>query len=132
MSAPSLPASLDWMHRPGTLLSLVNVGLGVVLLLGDPLRTSSPSFASARQLLPIAVWGLLFLVGGIVCACAASIRTHGAVMVAGGAGVHAFWAVSLAAAAKADEHAALTGVVVYAWIALCHLVTGIRLARRVT
>jgi hypothetical protein len=119
-------------HRPGVLLSVLNLGLGVVLLLGDPLRTSSASFATARQLLPIPLWGVLFLAGGLVCAAAANWGCWGALAVAlGGAGVHAFWAAALTESAAADKRAALTGCVAYSWFALAHVVTGVRLARRV-
>lgn len=118
------------LHRPGPLLAILNVGLGLALLLGDPLRTSAPSFMSAREIMPISFWGLAFLVGGLVCALAYRSRMYGPALIAAGAGVHAFWAVSLGTAAYYDNRAALTGVVVYSWTTLCHIVAGIRLAKR--
>lgn len=119
-----------WIDQPGSLLALLNVGLGVVLLLGDPLRTSAPSFSAAKEIMPIPAWGLLFLTGAAVCAVASRHGSRGAVLVAVGGGIHAFWAAALLQAALRDSRVAFTGVVVYGWVAALHLTTGIRLARR--
>jgi hypothetical protein len=118
-------------RRPGMILALLNLILGTLLLAGDPLRTSSPSFAGPKALMPIALWGLLFLLGGLICASAANIGRLGAVAVAAGGGIHAFWATCLWMSAAAEPRAALTGIGVYAWVALLHILTGARLARRV-
>lgn len=53
-------------HRPWTLLGGLNIGLGAVLVLGEPARTSSFSFAVARDLLPIRAWGAAFMLVGLV------------------------------------------------------------------
>lgn len=121
---------MTWL-RPGALLSLVNLGLGFVLLVGAPERTSSASFAVPKEWLPIQAWGLVFLVGALVCAFAHGLGRRGAIAVALGAGIHAFWATALWQSADADPKAALTGGVVYSWLALCHVVTGYRMSREV-
>lgn len=117
-------------QRPGALLALLNVSLGVVLLLGGPLRTSAASFDTVKMLLPIPAWGLLFLLGGLICALAADRGRIGAALVGVGAGIHACWAVALLDAAEHNDRAALTGIVIYAWAALLHFTTARRLARR--
>lgn len=117
--------------RPGMMLAVVNVGLGAALLLGGPRRHTSGAFAVPGQLLPIRVWGVLFLLAGAACAVAAvCLRRAGAVSVGLGAGLHAAWAAALAGSAVTDPTAALTGAVVYAWIALLHVLTAARLARQ--
>lgn len=120
------------LARPGCLLGLLNLGLGLVLVLGGPLRTSSPSFAMVRDVMSIHKWGVAFLVGGLVCWAAGSLGRRGAVLVALGAGVHFFWAAALTQAVLDDQRAALTGVIVYSWTTLTHVITGVRLARRVS
>lgn len=119
-----------WIDQPGSLLGILNAGIGVSLLVGGPLRTSSPSLAAARALMPMHAWGVVFLLGGIVCLAAHGHGRRGAYAVAVGAGIHAVWAATLIQAAAWDRRAALTGIVVYSWLALLHAVTGIRLARR--
>lgn len=119
-----------WIDQPGSLLGILNTGIGTVLIIGSPLRTSSPSLAAARDLMPIHAWGVTFLLGGIICLAAHRLGRRGALAVAVGAGIHAVWAATLIQAATWDQRAALTGIVVYSWIAFLHAVTGIRLARR--
>lgn len=119
-----------WLDQPGVLLGMLNVGLGTVLILGAPSRTSSPSLAAARDILTIHHWGLLFLLGGVICLYAHRLGRRGALAVAVGAGVHGFWAATLVQAAVQDERAALTGIVIYGWAGLIHITTGIKLARR--
>lgn len=127
MTVPPLARSIPL----GFFLALLNIGLGWVLIVGDPTRTSAPSFQVARELLPIQVWGLLFLLGGIICAVADRVGRMGAIGVAIGAGVHAFWASALWQAVASDNGAALTGAWVYTWLSVVHVVTGARLARKV-
>ena len=125
------PRSRALLHRPGTLLGLLNLALDVVLVAGGPLRTSSASFATVRALMPAPAWGVLFLLGGLVCLASCRLGRAGALAVGVGAGVHTFWAAALVDAARLDNRAALTGAVVYAWIAYVHIETGARLAKRV-
>lgn len=116
------------LSRPGLLLAALNAGIGAVLLLAGPTRHTGPAFTTPRELLAIEMWGLLFLIGGLVCALAADHGRFGAVLVGVGAGVHACWAVALLDSALRDPRAALTGVVVYSWCALVHVLTARRLA----
>jgi hypothetical protein len=118
--------------HPGTLLAWLNLALGWVLVLGAESRTSAASFVVVREIMPVQVWGVLFLIGGLVCAVAHRLSRFGAVAVASGAGIYAFWATSLWLAVLRDDSAALTGAVVYTWLMLVHVLTGLRLARRVT
>lgn len=115
-------------HRPGSLLGGVNVALGIVLLLGAPARTSSFSFAVAKDIASMQVWGLMFIAGGIFCMYAVRLGRLGIAALMFGAGVHTFWAVAFLSAALLDSRAALTAIPVYMFLALLHLLTGIRLA----
>jgi hypothetical protein len=119
------------VDQPGVLLGLLNLALGLVLIHGAPARTSSPSLAVARDVMPMPAWGLLFLLGGVVCLLAGHLGARGAALVGVGAGIHTFWAAALAQAALDDPRAGLTGFVVYGWVALLHITVAIRLARQV-
>lgn len=119
-----------WIDQPGHLLALLNTALGLSLLFGSPARTSSPAFAVAKAVLPTTAWGLLFITAGLVCARASRHGRPSAVLVGLCAGIHAFWATTLVQAAYQDPHVALTGAVVYSWLALLHFTTAVRLARR--
>lgn len=120
------------LHRPGTLLGGLNIALGLVLLGGSPTRTSSFSFAVARDIAPIRWWGLGFLLGGLLCLWAGNLRHWGVAALMVGAGIHTFWAVAFLTAAIQDNRAALTGIPVYMFLALLHLLTGLRLAQTPT
>lgn len=115
-------------HRPGTLLGGLNIALGSVLILGAPDRTSSFSFAVARDVLPIPVWGAAFTLVGLAGLFALRLGTAGVPTVMAGAGLHTFWAVAFLSAALMDTRAALTAIPVYMFLALLHLLTGLRLA----
>lgn len=121
-----------WIDQPGSLLAILNTGIGLSLLFSSPLRTSSPAFRAAKAVMPLDAWGVLFLLGGFVCAIAARHGRWGAALVGAGAGIHTFWTVTLLQSAMLDQRAALTGIVVYGWLALLHLTSAIRLARRAT
>lgn len=119
-----------WIDQPGSLLALLNVGLGLSLLYGAPERTSSPAFRVAKAVMPIPGWAFLFIAAGVICAIAARHGRWAAATVGLGAGIHGFWAATLGQSAHQDKHVAFTGVVVYGWLALLHLTTAVRLARR--
>lgn len=117
--------------RPGFLLGLLNFGLALICVFGAPERFSAPSFDGPKAAMPIVEWGLLFLVGSIVCFAAKGLGSLGAVAVAVGGGIHAFWATCLAYSVTSSESAAATGAWVYAWLAVIHVATGMKLARQV-
>lgn len=115
-------------HRPGALLGVLNIALGLVLIVGAPARTSSASFMTAREVMPIQLWGAGFLLIGAGCLVATRLgpwRSWPAVL---GCGAHLFWAVALLASAIGDRKAALTGIVVYSWVSIVHGLTGVRLS----
>lgn len=116
------------VRHPGRLLGLLNLTLGGVLLGGGPWRTSSYSFVVAREAAPIPVWAVAFLLGGLACLLALRLRWWGVAALMFGAGVHTFWAGCFIAAALRDDRAALTAIPVYLFLALLHLLTGLRLA----
>lgn len=118
-------------RQPGRLLALLNLAIGLSLLLGSPTRTSSPSYSVAKALMPIDAWGLLFITGAVVCWTACGLGRRGAVLVAFGAGIHGFWALQLLRAAMWDQRAALTGIVVYTWLAVLHVHVGQQIAKLV-
>jgi hypothetical protein len=116
------------------ILAAVDVLLGCALIAGAPLRTAGPSFASAREIAPIPVWGAVILTLGALLAVAQLLRTrltplHGRFAIALPAGVaagwHAFWAAAFLTTAVMDPRAALTGIPVYAGLSGLHLVVAL-------
>lgn len=108
-------------------LAALSLLLGAVLTFGAPARTSSPSFAIAAQLLPIRLWGALFLLAAAAVALLARRGWAGILTLHATAGLYAFWALAFTLAALADPRAALTGAVVYGWLTGLHLYAALRL-----
>src|SRR5689334_4135918 len=68
--------------------------MGLAYLLGDPQRTASPSFAYAKSIAPMHVWGVVFLVGAVAVGSAAFLRDGAALALAlfVGGSMFAWWA----------------------------------------
>lgn len=115
-------------QRPGTLIGLLDVGLGGALVFGAASRTSSLSFATAKQVAPVEAWGLAFLAVGLLLLWALRLDLLGIAAALTGAALHTFWAVAFLAAAIWDGRAALTGIPVYMFVALVHLTVAVRLS----
>lgn len=112
-----------------TVLAGILLGVGLALLVGDTDRTSSPSFATARMLWPIDVWGTLAVVLGALLLSAdelaRALRVRLAPVVVSTALAAAawftFWCCSFIQSALRDDRAALTGIPVYGGLALLAL-----------
>lgn len=102
-------------------LAALNALLGLVLLLGSPARTSSPSFMAARDLMDIRLFGLLALTIAVLMAATARAGRWRSTPLLLGAGFHAFWAILFALSALDTPNAALTGPIVYAFLSVVHL-----------
>jgi len=93
--------------------------MGLAYLLGDPQRTSSPSFAYAKSVAPMHVWGVVFLVGAVAVGSAALLRDGTALAFAlfvGGC-IFAWWASCFLVSALSDPAASLTGWAIHGFIA---------------
>lgn len=115
-------------------LGALDVSLGAVLVVGDPVRTAAPAFMTAKVVAPLAVWGALIGLFGALLLAATALRTrltpqHGRIALgfpaALAAGWHAFWAASFIATAVGDERAALTGIPAYAGLSALHLIVAL-------
>jgi hypothetical protein len=96
------------------------VWIGLAYLLGDPQRTESPSFAAAKLLAPMHVWGVLFLFGGVVLTLAMLVddkRLLSWALFAGGF-IFTWWAVMFGYAAATDPRASLTGPAIHGTLGL--------------
>lgn len=97
---------------------LVYAVLGVVFIVQAPSRTSSPAFDAAKVIMPIRVWGLVFL-GVAILELVALLLTHTrrhyiwALVV--GAGLATFWLVLAIASATQSTLASFSGA---CWVAV--------------
>lgn len=101
-------------------LAALNIGLGLVLLLAPAARTNSPSFAAAREIMPIPLHGVLIgTVGALLAVLARRAAARPVLLVA--AGYYAFWTLLFLLSALASPTAALTALPVYGYIVVAHL-----------
>lgn len=114
-------------HRPGTIIGVLDVTLGLVLIFGGPARTSAFSFAVAREVAPMRWWGAAFLLVGLAVFWSLRIGRAGVAAAIVGAALHTFWVTTLGYAALLDDRAALTGLPAYGCFAALHLITALRL-----
>lgn len=106
--------------------------LGLMLIFQDQARTSSEAFDVAKMVMPIYLWGWLFIAVAFMEGTALWVHKRG-LYLAGltvGVGLVTFWAVVLTAAAFLSPVVSFTGAVwVGGWIA-AHLATALSLAHR--
>lgn len=98
--------------------------LGVIFLIQDPERTSAPSFAAAKMVLPMKGWALVFIALALV-EVAALLWHHRRLYVYAltvGAGIAAFWMALAVASAAFSTLASFSGSV---WVAIA---TGAQIA----
>lgn len=101
-----------WLLAPFPALA---AWIGLAYLLGDPRRTASPSFAVAQHIAPMHVWGLMFLLGGVVLTLAILIddkQLLSRALFAGGF-IFTWWACLFGYAAATDPKASLTGPAIH-------------------
>ena len=93
--------------------------------IADPSRTATPSFDVARSILPMPMWGAVFLIGALVMTCA--LGTHSRTVMAWaltvGGGIYTWWALLFGIGAITDPHASLNGWALYGFIAAVHYQT---------
>lgn len=96
------------------------IGFGYVL--GHPVRTSTPSFSSARDLAPMPVWGAMFLLGAAVLVLAMCVHddrlTRSALFVGGV--IYLWWGLLFGLTVLRDERASVNAPALYVFIACMH------------
>lgn len=102
------------------LFALTDVTLGLVLLVGAPARTSAPSFAVAKQVLPIHTWGALLLAVGLTVIALRLSHQRAVVPLCLGGAYYLFWLGTFALAGALNPAAALTALPPYAALAWGH------------
>lgn len=113
----------------GLVLPFPGIVAGLGYALGDPARTGTPTFASARAAAvwaenPMALWGVLFLVVntamGLAILWGPPTRTLLTTLLIS-AGMWGWWAYLLADAAFTVRNANLNAWATYAFVAVIHL-----------
>lgn len=112
------------MHRrvwylPFPLLAGV---VGAAYAFGDPARYVSATFTPARELAPIQLWGLVFLLGAAALVATLALNQPAwvvAALIVGG-GMYTFWALTYAFAALTEPTASLAGWAKELCLALAH------------
>lgn len=97
--------------------------LGLAYALGDPARTATPSFDAIRGVAPLQVWGCFFILLGSMETAAWLTHRRKYMILALCVGFAAFtaWAVGFLIALLTVPNAALTGPVVWGFVAIAHV-----------
>lgn len=114
-------------YPPDAPLALMDVAIGLMHLLQRPSRASSPSFAVARTVAPLWLWGVLFLILG-ACLLVAIFggraprlrRSCVTVVRVLGPALYVMWALMYAMSALHDDRATFIGVPPYLYLAYRH------------
>lgn len=112
------------MFRPLLIPFIALAGwIGCGYVLGAPVRTSTPSFAAARDLAPMPAWGAMFLLGAAALTVAAFVRDDRVPRwsLAIGAVIYAWWGLLFLLTVVRDERASLNAPALYAFIAFIHV-----------
>jgi hypothetical protein len=111
------------MFRPLLIPFAVLAGwIGCAYVFGDPVRTSTPSFAAARELAPMPVWGVMFLIGAATLAVAIVVhddRLPRWALAIGGV-IYIWWGLLFLLTVLRDERASLNAPALYGFIAFIH------------
>jgi hypothetical protein len=94
--------------------------MGLAYLLGDPERTATPSFAPAKAVAPMHVWGVLFLTGFVVLMIGLTNARLMAIALWIGGTMYVWWGACFALAALTDPRASATGWAVHGVVAAAH------------
>lgn len=108
------------------LLALTDLAVAGVLVAGSAQRSSSPSFGTAREIMPMRAWGLLLGAAALAVLWRVLTRRTASWPMIAAASWHAFFATALIFAAAVDERAALTGCVLYLGRVAMHLLAAWR------
>lgn len=103
-------------------LALVSITIGVMHVLSDPARVSSPAFRYARELAPMWVHGIAFVAIGVLLLVALH-RGHARLVWAVrtlGPALYVLWAGLWLLAALVDDRASYIGVPTYLYLAYRH------------
>lgn len=107
---------------PDVPLALMDIAIGLIYLIGPSPRTSAASFYAAKVLLPIRVWGVIFvLVGALVWLT--TRRPHRCMTTAVrvlGPTLYVMWALTFLLSALTLHTAAMSGVPSYLYLAYRH------------
>lgn len=109
----------------GPSLSMV---MGLAFVLGDPARTTVPTFDAAKSIAPLHVWGIMFLVAAGLSFAALSTRSLFwlAVSLWIGGGLYLWWAACFAVQAVINPLASLNAWAAYGVIAFLHFLVAQR------
>ena len=102
--------------------------MGLAYLLGDPARTSGPSFNAAQSVASMHAWGWMFLAGAVAMLVALATRSPRlifATFLVGGV-TYTWWASLFALAALSYDGASATGWAIHGVVAFGHFLTAWR------
>lgn len=110
-----------WLLAPFPILA---GWMGCAYVFGDPIRTSSPSFAAAKTLWSMQTWGLIFLAGAAVMALCLILDDKqwlSRSLFVGGF-IFTWWAALFGYTAYTDPKASLTGPAIHGTLGLLQLI----------
>lgn len=113
--------ALRWLLLPSGILA---GWIGCAYILGDPVRTSTPSFGIARGIAPLSAWGWLFLAGAAVLLVASlllgrlRIVAYAALLIGGA--IYSWWASLFLVTLAVDDRASIVAPGVYYFVGFSH------------
>lgn len=117
-------------HRPSDIFVVaVDVWIGIALLVSSPRRESSPAYAVAKEVMSIRIWGIPFLILGVIAAaalwCRRTHRFQAFSFLADmsrtiGPALYAFWSITFLIAALTESSASFVAVGAYLYLAYRH------------
>lgn len=115
---PSVPYRRSFLVPFPALAAVMGFGY----LLGGDARTDVHTFFLIRSLLPIQVWGLVFLLGATVLTAALIAGRRGALTIAlfFGAATYTWWAAALLITSLVDPLASVNAWAAYLFAAFAH------------
>lgn len=120
--------TVRWLLLPSGILA---GWIGCAYILGDPIRTSTPSFGIARGIAPLSAWGWLFLTGGVVLLVASllgrlKIVAYAALLIGGA--IYSWWASLFLVTLAVDDRASIVAPGVYYFVGFSHFAGAWRMA----
>lgn len=119
---------------PDLMLAAMDSTIGLIWIISSPSRSSSAALQIARELLPIRVWGIYFLLVGLLLFASVLVARfdwhRGLVWIRMswwlGPALFFMWAIMFAISGVVDAHAAFTGVPIYLYLSYRHTLILIR------
>jgi hypothetical protein len=110
------------LAAPLPTLLFLNLAVGLARALEPSSRTSGPTFAAPKHVMPMHCWGLVFLAGAVLLAATQFVadRRYAQAVYLAGVALWTFWAFLIAASCYLSPNVSTVGCLVYVVGAVRH------------